>query len=60
MNSSCKSQMIETLYAALMNSIIAEIPVLNRVPSISSVTYESKTAHKISVKKTKDNEHHIM
>lgn len=51
MNSSCKSQMVETLYAALMNSIIAEIPVLNRVPSISSVTYESKTAHNISVKK---------
>lgn len=51
MNSSWKSQMVETLYAALMNSIIAEIPVLNRVPSISSVTYESKPAHQISVGK---------
>lgn len=31
-----------TLYAALMNSIIAEIPVLNLVPSISSVTWHNK------------------
>ena len=31
-----------TLYAALMNSIIAEIPVLNLVPSTSSVTCHNK------------------
>ena len=29
-----------TLYATLTNSIIAEIPVLNRVPSTSSVTWK--------------------
>lgn len=34
----CKPE--KTLYAAFMNSIIAEIPVLNRVPSISSVTWK--------------------
>ena len=30
----------QTLYTTFMKSIIAEIPILNRVASISSVTYK--------------------